>query len=368
VARAHDVGLATVQLWLARAGDHQLDQVVWGDRSSAPHTTTRSRRDVEELVLQIRRELRETSVLGEYGARAVRDALRERLGPLAAIPSLRTIGRIFERSGVLDFRRRRQPAPPPGWYLSEVRTRRSELDSFDTIEGLRLGRRLDLSVLTGISLHGGLPAAWPEPSITVRRTSLALLEHWRDVGLPGYAQFDNDGRFAGGSRQPDAIGPVIKLCLRLGVVPVFAPVGEHGFQNASESFNGRWQAKLWSRFEGATLAELQAGSMRYVASVRRRIAARIEAAPPRRPFPAAAEIDPETPLTGRLVFVRRTGEAGEAIVLGRRLVVDRRWPHRLVRADVDLDEHVIRLYGLRRREPTQQRLLREIPYVPQWER
>ncbi len=367
VARAHDVGLATVQLWLARAADRALEEVDWSDRSSAPHRTTRSGRDAEELILRLRWELRETSVLGEYGARAVRAALRERLGPAAAIPSLRTVGRIFERAGVADFHRRRLPAPPLGWYLGEVRTRRAELDSFDTIEGLRLGSNLDLTVLTGISLHGGLPAAWPERSITVWRTSLALLEHWRDVGLPGYAQFDNDARFAGGLGQPDAIGPVIKLCLRLGVVPVFAPPREHGFQNAIESFNGRWQAKLWSRFQGTTLAGLQAASMRYVATVRRRGAGRIDAAPPRRPFPRPTDIDPDAPLGGRLVFLRRTGESGEAFVLGRRLLVDPLWPHRLVRADVDLDERVIRLYGLRRREPTNQRLLREIPYTPRWE-
>lgn len=368
VARAHKVSLATVQLWLARAADRELESVDWSDRSSAPLRTTRSGRDIEDLVLRTRWELRETSVLGEYGARAVHETLRERLASDAAIPSLRTIGRIFRRGGVVDFRRRRLPAPPLGWYLSEVRSREAELDSFDTIEGLRIGPDLDLTVLTGISLHGGLPMAWPERSITVRRTSRALLEHWRDVGLPGYAQFDNDPRFAGGLGQPDAIGPVVRLCLRLGVVPVFAPPHEHGFQNAIESFNGRWQAKLWARSPQTSLAELQAESIRYVATVRRRLAARIEAAPPRRPFPQPHEVDPDARLSGRLVFVRRTGEAGEAFVLGRRLAVDRLWPHRLVRADVDLDEGVIRVYGLRRREPTSQRLLREIAYTPQWER
>lgn len=368
VARAQHVGLATVQLWFARARDLPLDLVDWSDRSSAPLRTTRSEPDIEGLVLRTRWELRETSVLGEYGPRAVHETLREQLGPDAAIPSLRTISRIFRRGGVVDFRRRRMAAPPLGWYLSEVRLRRAELDSFDTIEGLRIGRNLDLTVLTGISLHGGLPMAWPERSITVWRTSLALLEHWRDVGLPGYAQFDNDARFAGGHGQPDAIGPIIRLCLRLGVVPVFAPPHEHGFQNAIESFNGRWQAKLWARSPRTSLAELQAESLRYVATVRRRLAARIESAPPRRPFPQSHEVDPDAPLTGRLIFVRRTGEAGEAVVLGRRLAVDRLWPHRLVRADVDLDDRVIRVYGLRRRDPTSQRLLREIAYTPQWER
>jgi hypothetical protein len=367
VARAHHVGLATVQLWLARAGDRPLDAIDWRDRSSAPHQTHRTSAALEALVLRVRHELRETSVLGEYGARTIHAALHGRVGPGERVPSVRTIGRILERSGSLDYRRRRHAAPPPGWYLPEVASRRVELDSFDTIEGLRLEDGTDLTVMTGISLHGGLPVAWPLRTLTVRRTVLALLEHWRDVGLPGFAQFDNDPRFAGSAGQPDAIGPVIRLCLRLGIVPVFAPPPEHGFQNAIESFNGRWQAKLWTRSQDAPLEELQARSVRYIGTSRRRAAARIEASPARRPWPSDT-VDPRAPLEGRLAYVRRTGDHGEAVILGRRVMVDGDWRHRLVRADVDLDEGAIRIYALRRREPSDQRLLRELAYTPHWSR
>ena len=55
----------------------------------------------------------------------------------------------------------------------------------------------------------------------------------------------HDTRFQGPHAQPDAIGTVVKFCLSLGVVPVFAPPREHGMQNAIESFNGRWQANVW---------------------------------------------------------------------------------------------------------------------------
>jgi hypothetical protein len=265
---------------------------------------------------------------------------------------------------VLDRRRRRRPAPPAGWYLPDLRERRVELDSFDTIEGLRLTAGPPVTILTGISLHGGLAVAWPERSITVRRTVRALLEHWRDVGLPGYAQFDNDGRFAGGTSTQDAIGPVIRACLALGVTPVFAPPRESGFQAAIESFNGRWQAKLWSRFSDATLEDLQVRSSRYIAASRRRSAARIDAAPARRPFTLDDWLDVEGPAMGRLVFLRRTTEAGTASVLGHAFPVDRHWLHRLVRAEVDLDLGRLRFYALRRREPTEQPLIGELPYEP----
>jgi transposase-like protein len=364
VARTYGVALGTVQRWLARAADNRLDRVDWSDRPDTPHRTTRTDAAVEEVVLRLRWELREASVLGEYGAPAIRAALLGQVDLPGPVPSLRTIGRILERHDVLDRRRRRRPAPPAGWYLPDLRERRVELDSFDTIEGLRLRDGPEITVLTGISIHGGLIAAWPERSITVQHTIGALVEHWRAVGLPGYAQFDNDGRFAGSSTTPDAIGGVIRACLALGVTPVFAPPRESGFQAAIESFNGRWQAKLWSRFADGTLEDLQARSATYVAASRRRAAVRIEAAPARRPFPLDDQIDFDRPPMGRLVFLRRTTDTGLATVLGHRLPVDQHWLHRLVRAEVDLTRGRLRFYALKRREPDHQPLIGDIPYDP----
>lgn len=280
------------------------------------------------------------------------------------MPSVRTVGRILERHGALDRRRRRPPTPPAGWYLPEVREWQAELDSFDTIEGLRLGSGEDVTILTGISLHGGLAAAWPERSITMARTCSALVEHWVSVGLPGYAQFDNDGRFVGGNSTRDAIGPVIRTCLAVGVTPVFAPPRESGFQAAIESLNGRWQAKLWARSRDVTLAELRERSRRYIAATRQRSAVRIDAAPPRRPFPTALEVDLEAAPAGRIVYLRRTTDSGSATVLGRPFHVDRHWLRRLVRAEVDLDLGTLRFFALRRRDPTDQPLLREAAYHP----
>jgi hypothetical protein len=65
-----------------------------------------------------------------------------------------------------------------------VAGRRAELDSFDTIEGLALEGGVQLEVLTVVSLHGGLPGAWPQPLVTAKTAVSALVEHWRMFGLP----------------------------------------------------------------------------------------------------------------------------------------------------------------------------------------
>ncbi len=365
VARGYQVSPATVQLWLRRAADRPLERVDWSDRPSIPGRVGRTRVDVEDRILDLRRMLREESVLGEYGPAAIRrelDAMTERSGP---IPAVRTIARILERRGALDAKRRvRRPAPPAGWYLPDLRRRLVELDSFDVISGLRLKGGLELDILTGISLHGALTVVWPTAGVSGASTVEALGQHWRAVGLPGYAQFDNDTRFIGGNAHPNSIGLVIRYCLAVGVVPVFAPPLEVGFQASIEAFNGRWQRKLWARFWDPTLADLQVRSAAYIAASRVRSSVRIEAAPERAPFPLGRPIDLSTPPAGRLVFLRRTSDAGSVSVLGRRYPVDPRWPHRLVRAELDLAVNHLSFFALRRREPEDQPLLGEVPFEP----
>lgn len=362
VGRDFGVGLQTVQWWVNRARGRVLDEVDWSNHPPIPRRIFRTDGQIEDLVLRLRGELKEGSDLGEFGARAIHRELVARNEQ--AIPSIRTIGRILDRRGALDGRRRiRRPAPPRGWYLPDVARRRAEVDSFDIIEGLGVGGRSRIEVLTVVSLHGGLPGAWPQGIVTSKAAVEAVLRHWRDFGLPRYVQFDNDPIFQGGHHGRDSIGRLMRICLSLGVIPVFAPPRESGFQAAIESFNGRWQAKVWHRFHFDSLEGVQERSRRYIDAVRRRSVERIDAAPSRRPFPSHWEHDIQTHPRGQVVFLRRTSGAGVVSMLGRNFRVDALWPHRLVRADVDLDHEIIRFHALRRKDPSHQPLLAQIPYA-----
>ena len=364
VARHFGVSLLTVQRWVERAGDRALEEVDWGDRSSAPRRQgAQTPARVEDEILRLRRTLRHDSLLGEYGAEAIR---RELLASGTAAPSTRTIGRILARRGALDARRReRRTAPPRGWYLPRVAARQVELDQVDAIEGLRLRGGIDVEILTLISLHGGLPGAWPHPPRTTPLVIAALVEPWQAHGLPGYVQFDNAMIFAGSHGRPD-LGRGGRLCLGLGIVPVFAPPRETGFQAAVESFNGRWQARLWRRFREPGLPGVRTRSAAWIAAARARSAARIEAAPLRTPFPAEWSVSGPRDPTGRVIYLRRTNERGEISLLRQRFPVAASWPYRLVRAEVDLDEQTIRFFALRRRDPDDQPLLREEVFTPPW--
>jgi hypothetical protein len=361
VAKKFAVGVATVAHWVERAKGQRLDRVDFSDRSRAPHKTRRTDTTLEDLVLKTRRELAQGD-LGAIGAGPIRQALLDQ--GRASVPSVRTINRILGRRGALDGKKRtRRPPPPTGWYLPDVAAGRAELDSIDIVEGLVIKDGPHVEVLNCVSLHGGLPASWPvESPVTSARTVQALLEHWHAVGLPDYAQFDNDMIFHGTHRWPDALGRVLCLCLSLAVVPVLVPPRETGFQASIESYNGWWQSRVWSRFQHANLADLQGHSQRYVAALRKQRAARLDAGPDRRAFPAAWKLDLKKRPTGRLVYLRRSNPNSEVTLLGQTWPLGQVWPNRLLRCEVALDEDKIRFFTLRRKEPTSQPQILEVDY------
>jgi putative transposase len=354
------VSQSTVHYWVHHAQGQRLDRVDWHDRPYTTRTSSRTDPAIEDLVLTVRTELERDSDLGFHGAQAIHEALKGRTSE--PLPSVRTIDRILERRGAWDGRKRtRRPPPPPGWHLPEVASKRQELDSFDVVEGLVIKGGPQVEVLNGISLHGGLAASWPvQASVTAQVVVESLIEHWRAFGLPGYAQFDNDMIFQGPHAHPDVIGRVSRLCLSLSVVPVFVVPHEFGFQSMIENYNGIWQAKVWARFEHGSLPDLQGHSQRYAAALRRHRADRIESAPQRRAFPKRWRLNLQSRPHGRIIYLRRTSAVGTVEVLGRSFEVDQHWLNRLVRVEVDLDRDKIRIYRLRRREPQDQPLLKEL--------
>jgi len=360
-SREFGVSVSTAAYWVARARGKRVDRVRFESRKTG-RAWNRTPRDMEQRILSVRNALRKESVLGEYGLDAIGLALHEG-GPAHRVPGRTTIYRVLARRGALDgVHRQRRPAPPKGWYLPDLACGRAELDTFDFIEDLKIAGGPLVDVLTGTSLHGALAEAWIMARPSARATLQALVERWRRDGLPTYAQFDNDTIFQGTHRSPDTVGRISRLCLALGVVPVFAPPREPGFQNAIEGFNALWQSKVWQRHHVLDTEALAGVSARYIAAYRAKTAARRELAPKRRSLPKGFKLDLGASLKGTMIFLRRSSEKGNVELLGRSFLVDRNWPHRLVRCEVDFTHERIRFYALRRRDPNNHPLLREIHY------
>lgn len=361
IAARFRVSVGTVSYWVAHAEGKRLDRVCFDNRPPG-RAWNRTGAQLETSIVSIRATLREHSILGEYGGDAIRQALHVALS-MPEPPARSTIYRVLARRGALDgVHRQRRPAPPKGWYLPDLACGRAELDSFDFIEDLKIADGPLVDVLTGTSLHGALAEAWVMERPSARSTLQALVERWRRDGLPTYAQFDNDTIFQGAHQFADTVGRISRLCLALGVIPVFAPPREPGFQNAIEGFNALWQSKVWQRHHFPHVQALTGVSACYIAAYRAKTAARRELAPNRRSFPKRFKLDLSAALKGTMIFLRRSSENGNVDLLGRSFTVDPRWPHRLVRCEVDFAHQRIRFYALRRRDPDNHPLLHQIHY------
>lgn len=360
-ARHSKVSVRTAWKWVRRAGGARLDRVDWEDRPPGPKTgARRTPAQVEELVLRTRARLLASSALGESGAAAIR---REMLRDGAAAPSTRTIGRILKRRGAVVRKKRvRRPPPPRGWYLPDVASRQAELDGFDVITDLSTRQDKRIEVFTGRSLHGRLPMATVHVGVTAQSAVADLISRWRTHGLPRYAQFDNDTRFTGPNFDPDTVGRVIRLCLSLDVVPVFAAPREHGFQNFVEGFNARWKKVIRETRRPTSLSTTAAASELFVEASREEHGQ--ADGPERRPFPQDWALDLQADLRGRIVFIRRADDLGRVRVLLRLYETVSEHAHRLVRCELDYDRSELRCIALHRSRPLDQPLLRTHPYRP----
>lgn len=350
VAEQFRVGKSSVARWVKHAKGKRLDRVDWNDQ---PDGTTkpvnRSDANVEQCVRTLRKELKQNSPLGEHGADAILREMKQRNCPTP--PTRATINRILKRYGELDGRQRKRFKPPPtGWYLKPLAKKIAELDQFDYIEDLCIKGGKTFQVLNAISLHGGLVGSWPMTRMTAENTVQKLIGFWTEFGLPDYAQFDNSTVFQG-SRWPDSLGKVIRCCLSLGVIPVFVPPRETGFQASIESYNGRWQRGVWERFRFDNLIAVQHQSEVYVDAMRMKNWERQETSPNRWLIPKDWTLNYSSRPKGKVIFIRRTTDEECVEAMGHWWLVPGAGAHKLVRAEVDLTKNKISFYRLRRREP-----------------
>ncbi|MEW6608727.1 MAG: integrase core domain-containing protein [bacterium] len=64
-----------------------------------------------------------------------------------------------------------------------------------------------------------------------------LISTWKILGIPEYIQFDNELSFHGSHKHPHSLGLVLRLCLSLGIQPIFIPQREPWRNGVIESFN-----------------------------------------------------------------------------------------------------------------------------------
>ena len=319
---------------------------------------------IRQAVVRARHILEQRTV-GLIGATAIQAELRS-WPHLARVPSAATIKRILRAAGIPAH-----PAPPPApYYPQPTPTAPYPIQAMDWTERYLPGgakvyafHTIDLSsqaMTQTLSADKALP--------TVRRH---LFQVWTHLGCPAGLQMDNDGAFCGGYKVPRVFGQVVRLCLYVGVEPIFIPFGEPKRNGLVERLNGLWSAGFWRRQHFGTLAEVAAASPDFTAwymqhyqppALQGQTPAAAQQAGRRLSRTQLQRLPGQLPITaGRVHLLRRVDAAGAIRVLNEQWLVGKRWAGRYVWATIITHKQELRVY-YRATAQAPVRLLRQWAY------
>ena len=206
---------------------------------------------IEQLVLDTREKL-ENQKYAQIGSLSIQWNLSQ-LG--VEVPSTRTIERILQRNGKTQ---RSQPYQPKGTdYPAVVAERPGDLHQIDFVGPRRIrgdGRFYSLTVMDVASRKVGIT---PSRRHRASDVTSALIGTWRRMPLPTYVQMDNALYFRGSNRYPRSFGMVVRLCLHLGITPVFIPLREPWRNGCVERFQDTFDKTFFRSQEFEDFEHLQ---------------------------------------------------------------------------------------------------------------
>src|SRR5215211_6744070 len=217
----------------------------------APHAYSTA---VRAAVLRARRILEQRAV-GLIGPAAIQAELRS-WSSGAPLPALSTIQRILKAAGIPAP----PPAPPPAPYYPQPRpTAQYPIQAMDWTERYLSGGAKVYAFHT-IDLQTQAMQQTLSSDKAITAVCRHLLQVWHHLGRPAGLQMDNDGAFCGGYKVLRVFGQVVRLCLYVGIEPIFIPFGEPQRNGLVERLNGLWSQGFWRRHHFASFAEVAASS------------------------------------------------------------------------------------------------------------
>lgn len=200
------------------------------------------------------------------------------------------------------------------------------------------------------------------------------LAAWQRLGLPSGLQLDNDAAFNGGYKVPRVFGAFVRLCLYLGIEPIFLPVGEPKRNSVVERLHGLWSQTFWRTHRFDSLAAVRRAAPQFVRFYTHRYyppalqgatPGQAEAQVKKRQLTAAEVVllPSELPLTaGRVHFLRLVSAQGQITLLNETWSVSKRLAGHYVWATIITARRRLQIYH-RRSDRAPVRLVRAFRYT-----
>ena len=243
--------------WLQRAREGGEDWFL--DRPpGTDDPANRTPKEIEEIVCFIRMQLHNREVF--HGSQAILWEMEDQ--GVKPLPSLSTIDRILRRKD-LTHKRVGRYRPKGVAYPAPEASRPNDVHQADFVgpRFLKTGpttRRL--YVLNVVDLATGRCAV---QVVTGGKGGMcgAFWAIWRRMGLPRYLQVDNEMAFYGSPKYPHALGPLPRLCLPLGVEPVYIPAREPWRNGVVEKFQDYWDQQVWQKGGFRSMADFRRANL-----------------------------------------------------------------------------------------------------------
>lgn len=205
--------------WLKR---YQHDGENWAESKSRKphHLSKRINKVMEHAVIETRKSL-EKELYAQIGALNIRWHMSQQgITP----PPMSTINKILKRN---DLIRKRQKYQPKGVdYPAPVVTKSNDLHQLDALGPRYLkddGRFYSINIIDAYDRRCNVNPMRRKSKTDV---TASLIRCWQILGIPCYLQMDNTLAAQGSHLYPHSFGVVIRLCLELGIQPVFIPIKE----------------------------------------------------------------------------------------------------------------------------------------------
>jgi hypothetical protein len=205
--------------WLKR---HKLDGEDWANNHSRkPHQSPkRIDKIMEQTVIETRKYL-EKRLYSQIGALAINYNLNKQ-GIIP--PPISTINKILRRNNLMH--KRTKYSPKGINYPSLAITRSNYLHQLDVVGPRYLkedGRFYSANIIDAYDRRNSIN---PDRRQNRMAITQALICSWNTLGIPCYLQMDNQLPMRGSNQYPHSFGPVIRLCLYMGIQPLFIPLRE----------------------------------------------------------------------------------------------------------------------------------------------
>jgi putative transposase len=215
--------------WLKR---YEYGGSNWSDDlSKRPHhTRDKISEAMEQTIIDTRKKL-EGTLYAQIGALNIKWHLEEQgLTP----PPISTINSVLKRNNLVKKRKRYEPRGAD--YPALKATCSNFMHQFDVVGPRYLKTDGRFYSANAIDAYDRRCCINPIRRQTKTDIIASLLRCFSTLGIPRYLQMDNKLPMRGSNRYPHSFGLVIRLCLYLGIQPVFIPIGEPWRNGVIEKF------------------------------------------------------------------------------------------------------------------------------------